>query len=637
MAGYDFFSQPQGPNIDISLYGDAAAQGAAIGHSTPTGLTSFIKGTEQGVETGLDISQKMENINLTRAEAQNRETINQINQMDLESKRLTKESDLQIKQQQAKNELIKAQQNNEDLNNTEEISKKLQSQDPNERASVLTDPTYAGTLGRVDKVREHVLGTLSNDPNQPVELQQKVKGLADYYKQQQLDTERARVDNIAKRQAQTEFGNAPKLVGGDAVYQRILAEAGGGLSAANVAKVKIYPSGLKVLNKDGTINKDKADRDIASIPGMAERGYQAFVNDKLVNVIVDKDTYNNDSKIKSYYKSLGVYPEEAAKAPATPTPNASPSPSATPGEPTPYMDRFRAIGRAMVEDPMQRATPPDSRPNPMVTPPPYLEGDLSKPQVKEAARVLAQKSETDPDLRNRLIAKGLLKAPPVPPRDTSIPVPQGDASPIQQNQAPVASPTPPPEVQQEQLPPPTKRTIAERVSTLSPEVKKQVDPKIVSTVLDHPQLANLDPIHKAIAAVESAGGILSGKNKDSSAQGLFQLTLGAALDTNVDPSNPTQNVEGGVAYFNKILKEYHGKQVPALFGYNLGPGVARAAFHLGGLSPDYTDMVNALRILRNQGRFPAQLGGSEKEFQKKLKYPLKVLAYQEAFRGMSNA
>lgn len=56
--GFDMFSQLQGPNIDISLFGDAAKAGAAVGNAIPTDTTAAIEGAIKGVNTGLDLQAK---------------------------------------------------------------------------------------------------------------------------------------------------------------------------------------------------------------------------------------------------------------------------------------------------------------------------------------------------------------------------------------------------------------------------------------------------------------------------------------------------------------------------------------------------------------------------------------------------
>ena len=56
------------------------------------------------------------------------------------------------------------------------------------------------------------------------------------------------------------------------------------------------------------------------------------------------------------------------------------------------------------------------------------------------------------------------------------------------------------------------------------------------------------------------------------ARGLMQLMPSTARQLGVDSSDPTQNVAGGTAYINQLLKRYGGDLAEALGAYNAGPG-----------------------------------------------------------------
>jgi soluble lytic murein transglycosylase-like protein len=63
------------------------------------------------------------------------------------------------------------------------------------------------------------------------------------------------------------------------------------------------------------------------------------------------------------------------------------------------------------------------------------------------------------------------------------------------------------------------------------------------------------------AAVGSSGEI-----------GIFQLMPATAAGLGVDPTDPTQNVQGGCEYLAQLLSEFGGDWQKALAGYNWGPG-----------------------------------------------------------------
>jgi len=85
----------------------------------------------------------------------------------------------------------------------------------------------------------------------------------------------------------------------------------------------------------------------------------------------------------------------------------------------------------------------------------------------------------------------------------------------------------------------------------------------------------------ALISVESAGrtDALSSKG----AQGLMQLIPATAERFGVsDTSVPEQNIKGGVAYLDWLMREFKGDPILALAGYNAGEGAVRKH---GGVPP----------------------------------------------------
>ncbi|NVK46931.1 MAG: lytic transglycosylase domain-containing protein [Rhodobacteraceae bacterium] len=79
----------------------------------------------------------------------------------------------------------------------------------------------------------------------------------------------------------------------------------------------------------------------------------------------------------------------------------------------------------------------------------------------------------------------------------------------------------------------------------------------------------------AVMAVESSGdeAALSG----AGAQGLMQLIPATAERFGVDATDPDQNIKGGIAYLDWLLKEFNGDLALALAGYNAGENAVKSA------------------------------------------------------------
>lgn len=77
-----------------------------------------------------------------------------------------------------------------------------------------------------------------------------------------------------------------------------------------------------------------------------------------------------------------------------------------------------------------------------------------------------------------------------------------------------------------------------------------------------------------VITVESRGKVKARSHKG--AQGLMQLIPATARRFNVkDAYDPSQNIAGGAAYLDWLLKEFNGDVLLALAGYNAGEGAVR--------------------------------------------------------------
>ena len=98
---------------------------------------------------------------------------------------------------------------------------------------------------------------------------------------------------------------------------------------------------------------------------------------------------------------------------------------------------------------------------------------------------------------------------------------------------------------------------------------------------------------KAVALSESAYNPKAKSKKG--ALGLFQLMPGTAKDLGVDPTDPAQNIEGGIRYLAEQLKKFDGDQRLAAAAYNWGPARITSAIakaNKQGVSPTWNNIMN---------------------------------------------
>jgi hypothetical protein len=98
---------------------------------------------------------------------------------------------------------------------------------------------------------------------------------------------------------------------------------------------------------------------------------------------------------------------------------------------------------------------------------------------------------------------------------------------------------------------------------------------------------------QAIFQIESSGGKNMGKSR-AGAVGPMQLMPGTAKEVGVNINDPFQNVEGGVKYYAKLLKQF-GDPILAVAAYNAGPRNVREA---GGV-PKFKETQNYVRKFTN--------------------------------------
>lgn len=89
------------------------------------------------------------------------------------------------------------------------------------------------------------------------------------------------------------------------------------------------------------------------------------------------------------------------------------------------------------------------------------------------------------------------------------------------------------------------------------------------------------PLPVAVAVLHQESSGRPGLTSPKGAYGYMQLMPGTASDLGVDPSDPLQNITGGLTYLRQQLDEF-GDLPRALAAYNAGPGAVKKH---GGIPP----------------------------------------------------
>lgn len=622
MASFDYMSVPPGPQISISLFGDAATAGISAGKNLPSTTTSIIQGGLKGIETGMDLQAKYQENQIRANQVEQLPVANQIQQEQLENAQITNDinalnldiaqntKELKLRQTRAALE-AKALESEQEIQNAktkDDIISDLTSGDPLKQKNIINNPNYKSVLMNDSAFAEQVVGSLAQQNLLSPEEKENAYAALNYSKylefqqrkrESELRYNKALLGDLDKTVQNIKEGQFPYLMG---QY---------GLSVNDLAtsRVKTIPSGVKNYTPEGFIDNSRPDNDLTIVNPNAGK-FDVLVDGKKANILLSSKENDELYRWKQSAVAQGLVPDVSNMQVATPAPT-----------PTPSSNNVKPISTALLgeEKSDARALPTPTRPPPS-----------SNPIVEQRLKDLVERAKTDSDLKTRLIAKGITTPEPTP-----TPTVQPNLSEPTKSQSvnePLATATNRGAMLPKAVPVEggaVKTDVA--YEALAPSVKRYVDKDVLHKIAKEPMLAQLDPLYKAVVALESRGKH-NAKNRESSATGYFQLTDAAAKDVGVDKNIPQENVAGGVAYLNQMLARYGNNEIPALFAYHLGMGVVDSAINLTN-STDYGDLLNAFQYMKDKGMY----GKNLKQLAASAKYPLQVLAYKEAFEALNYA
>ncbi|HET8636575.1 MAG TPA: lytic transglycosylase domain-containing protein [Acidobacteriaceae bacterium] len=145
---------------------------------------------------------------------------------------------------------------------------------------------------------------------------------------------------------------------------------------------------------------------------------------------------------------------------------------------------------------------------------------------------------------------------------------------------------------------------AEPEKPAAPKVEEKADETLTPAEL-HQLLASAGEQHDlnadllaSVVRAESAGDPKAVSR--AGAEGLMQLMPGTAVKLGVDDAfAPGQNIRGGTAYLDSLLKRYHENLALALAAYNAGPA---AVDHWHGIPPYRETRLYVARVIHEFNR-----------------------------------
>lgn len=582
---YDYFTQPQGPTINTSLFQEAAESGIRQGKASPSFFTSAVQGLKEGVEFGQKV------VANDQAAQINQNTIDQLPQRNaaqavqderqrlaLETDRLNaeaaqknKDSNLLASNLKAQAEVVKAQEQLDDLANAKTIADLAVSQDGAAITAALQDPKLKGTLIRNSDLALKLLGTAANAPGVDLNVLKSAQASYDAIEQQkarqkQLEQEqKLRADYAVKNEEK--YRDASALIEANPALASIIEESVQNPDAYDYRKLQLYPkNGVTVADGKLALQANGLDVDVTEDPANKDKSYILAYGDKVLDTIPDIEARDYAQRLRDYKVGKQV---RGAYVPTSKSAKQELAPDAAQGAPTPT-PTFSS-----------NATPAVNQN--------ILEAAATRNKERFAKAQASGQANTYTTLQAKGRSMVQQKAPPVDPISTpqNTPIPQGTPAVTQA----VPTPAPVSSTGASAGAPVAFKQINTHLSDLMGGADVQlnvglktspVSYETVATVNALPAMKNRSALLKGLVSVESAGN--PNAVSPAGAVGLTQLMKGAASDVGLsaeDRTNPELNVNAGEQYYSRMEKQISKAYADQGYSITPDPRVVLAAYNGG--------------------------------------------------------
>lgn len=624
---YDYFTQPQGPSINVSLFQDAAESGIRQGKASPSGFTAAVQGLKEGVEFGQQVEANNQNAQIRQ------NTIDQLparnaaqavqderQKLALETERLngvaqqaTADEQLLIANKTAELKAAEATQKLEDFTNKDAIGKALASGDGAALNDILTNPKYKGTLLRDTDFAQQVLGQAANTPGvDPAIYKAANSSLSAIETQKRLQKQFEQETQLKAQYAaknEEKFRDASALIEANPTLASIIDESKQNPDAYDYRKLQLYPKGSVKIN-DGLLQLQANGADVAleEDPDNKDKSYVLAYGNKVIDVVPDIEARDYAQQLRSYKVGKQV---RGAYVPTSKSAKQELAPDAAQGAPTPT-PTFSS-----------NATPAVNQN--------ILEAAAARNKERFAKAQASGQANTYTTLQAKGRSMVQQKAPPVAPISTpqNTPIPQGTPAVTQA----VPTPAPVSSTGASAGAPVAFKQINTHLSDLMGGADVQLNVGLKTSPVSYetvaivnalPAMKNRSALLKGLVSVESAGN--PNAVSPAGAVGLTQLMKGAASDVGLsaeDRTNPEKNVNAGEQYYSRMEKQISKAYADQGYSITPDPRVVLAAYNGGAKY-----IVNAISkgiVSWEDTKEYLKTVKSDKKLKENLAYPDKVI------------